>query len=82
MNYPLSFYGASALNVYPLQNDPPLLIELVRGGGQLVRGGGGYLGGGQPVLSLPPLVHPENLFQGPPLQPTLFFCLRRWRHKN
>ena len=78
MNYPLSFYGAGALNVYPLQNCrmiPPLLIELVRGGGQLVRGGG-YLGGGQPVLSLPPLVHPKNLFQGPPLQPTVFFCFR------
>ena len=39
VNCPLSFYGASALNVYPLQNDPPLLIELVRKGGQLVVGG-------------------------------------------
>ena len=26
-NYPLSFYGASAVNVYPLQNDPPLPIS-------------------------------------------------------
>ena len=24
--YPLSFYGAGAVNVYPLQNDPPLPI--------------------------------------------------------
>ena len=25
-NYPLSFYGACAVKVYPLQNDPPLPI--------------------------------------------------------
>ena len=82
VNYPLSFYGASALNVYPLQNHPPVLIELVRRGGQLVCVWGGYLECGQHVMSLPPLVHPKNLFQGPPLQPTLFSCVRRRRRKN
>ena len=82
VNYPLSFYGSSALNIYPLQNDPALLIELVKGGGSTGEGGlGGYLGGGKPILPLPPLVHPKSLFQGSPLQPPLFFCLRR-RHRK
>ena len=52
MNYPLKFFGAGALNIYPLQNDPP-----GEGRGSTGEGGGGYLGGGQRVMSLPPLVH-------------------------
>ena len=74
MKYPLSFYGASALNVYPLQNDPPpLLIELVEGGGQLVVVGGSLRGWSACPVPTPPCALQVDTHGSPPTPHTLFF---------